>query len=99
MQHSYFLPGIRASADLMFITDKSAMLTRIEVGREHRGQGIGSKLMRVVLDAADNEGFTLMLGVEPDGTGLNHAALVAWYERLGFQGDGTFMVRNPKETT
>jgi ribosomal protein S18 acetylase RimI-like enzyme len=86
MQHSYRIPNVRASADLMFAPQGTlALLTRIEVGREHRGQGYASKLLAMVLADSDREGIDIYLSVEPDGTGLDRSALIAWYERHGFE--------------
>lgn len=86
MQHSYRIPGVRASVDLMFHPQgRLALLTRCEVGREERGRGHASKLMRMMLADADRDGITIYLSVEPDGTGLDALTLRSWYERLGFR--------------
>lgn len=89
MQHSYNIPGVRASLDLVEMHDLAPgawCLTRVEVARNLRGQGIASRLLRMVTDAADAEGTTLYLAVEPDEShGLDAETLAAWYTRYGFK--------------
>src|SRR4051812_29157507 len=73
-------------------------ITRISVFREHRRQGIGSRLLRECLRDADIEGITLTLEPIPtlnEGEDLDEVRnrLIKWYERHGFKpttrGDGT----------
>jgi hypothetical protein len=55
--------------------------------------------MSEVLEDADNEGYTLMISVQPDGKlgSLSFDLLKAWYERLGFKmlDDEVTMERKP----
>ena len=89
MEHSYHIPGVRAEIDLMrmtFLREDDWCITRVTVARNLRGQGIASRLLQMVTDAADAEGVTLYLADEPgDATGLPHDALVQWYARNGFE--------------
>ncbi|MCA1800003.1 MAG: GNAT family N-acetyltransferase [Actinobacteria bacterium] len=111
MNHSYHLPGLRVSADLMWLDSQGEgfwLLTRVEVGQEIRGQGYGSQLLKVVCDAADKEGAHLELMACPDHSFncLEIDALIDWYERNGFQVWDKFddsplvtMVRFPAKNT
>lgn len=90
MQHSYHLPGIRCSADVINLKlnqDEVYLITRIEVGEESRNRGVGGKLLQLVCDAADYEGVILMLQVAPDGSYLSLSVdqLMDWYEQYGFE--------------
>lgn len=52
-------------------------------GREQRGQGIASRLMRKVIHDADCTHSFLWLWISPSD-GLNYQQLRDWYTRLGF---------------
>lgn len=101
MRDVYSAYPIRAHAYLMPYTaddtGKTWLFTGIDVAHNERGKGVARDLMRVVLDDADREGVTLILSVEPDGTGLSFEQLKSWYTRLGFEeiSDGT-MERYPR---
>jgi GNAT superfamily N-acetyltransferase len=56
----------------------------VRVPEPHRGQGMGSKIMAMVIEDADREGVVLDLVINPGLNGLDEHALKAWYERLGF---------------
>lgn len=60
------------------------LLTRVNVPKEHRGEGLGSRLLKMVTDEADANEATLILEVVPSGP-LSSAALQEWYERNGFR--------------
>jgi GNAT superfamily N-acetyltransferase len=72
------------------------VVTRINVPRELRGQGHGTRLLEEVLRDADEQGLRLMLAPEPSD-GLDHEAVVAWYGRHGFEftRSGAMMERGP----
>jgi GNAT superfamily N-acetyltransferase len=76
------------------------LITRVEVNRRHRGKGVASRLLDEVCADADRERATLLLAIEPDGTGLGFEELEAFYRRRGFirwnPGDETSFVRDPK---
>jgi ribosomal protein S18 acetylase RimI-like enzyme len=88
--------------EFLLVTDGSRPIGRLYLGRvadelrivdialvpERRGQGIGSTLMRWVLERADRDGLAVSLHVEA----LNPAKRL--YERLGFE---TIEVRGPYE--
>lgn len=72
------------------------MITRINVPDQHRGKGLGSKLLKEICDAADAEGVMLWLEIMPSGP-LDYDALEAWYKRYGFKGNGMYK-RKPRQT-
>jgi len=59
-------------------------ITRINVPHRHRGQGLGSTLLKQILEDADRDGVVLALEPAPSD-GLDYDALRAWYERHGFR--------------
>lgn len=59
------------------------LLTRINVPEAHRGNRLGSRLLKMVTDEADANQATLILEVVPSGP-LSSASLQEWYERNGF---------------
>lgn len=85
-----------AIADVSWMDGLGWVLNRINVPGPARGNGYGSKLLKMVTDNADEEGVTLILGPEPSGP-LDFDALVAWYQRNGFQWtrSGACMERKP----
>lgn len=89
-------PGLCATACTMSMGQLGTCITSIEV-REERGQGHARALLKQITDDADLEGVTLVLSIEPDGTGLDARALKRWYERAGFTHQpGDFWLRTPK---
>lgn len=110
MNHGYVLSEdgnlLRCTASLLFMkAGKSAILSGVEVAYSLRGRGYGTKLLKLVLEDADKEGYTLLLSVATDDTpqALSNVQLAAWYERHGFYpiegktGNGVTMQRLPKE--
>lgn len=111
MNHGYILSDddgnlMRCTASLLFMkAGRSAILSGIEVAYSLRGLGYGTKLLKLVLEDADKEGYILMLSVATDDTpkALSNDQLRAWYERHGFYqiegktGNGVTMQRLPKE--
>lgn len=72
------------------------LLTRINVPEISRGLGVGSKLLKLMLKDADSFRRIVWLEILSSGP-LNEDALVAWYERNGFQTVGiSLMKRIPK---
>jgi GNAT superfamily N-acetyltransferase len=59
-------------------------LNRIQVNRDRRGEGLGTKLLEEILADADHDGATLLVGVEPDTRGM-FRKLANWYTRHGFK--------------
>lgn len=87
MQNCYVDTRTRAIADLTNVGEmvpKTRTITRINVPHEHRGRGLGTKLLRQILADADAEGVALSLEIMPSGP-LDYAALEAWYRRWGFR--------------
>lgn len=85
MEPTYYDEDTYAIADLTYIElVEGWMVTRVNVPRQYRGQGHGSRLLRRVTDDADEHGATLVLMPIPSGP-LDRKALVAWYRRHGFE--------------
>lgn len=72
------------------------MITRINVPDEHRGNRLGSKLLKEICEDADKEQITLWLEIMPSGP-LDYDALESWYKRYGFKGNGMYK-RKPKQS-
>ena len=82
MENCYFDQEHNAIADLIDYED-GKLITRINVPREHRGQSLGSKLLREITDAADQETITLY-AYPSSSDGLSTPKLKAWHRRHGF---------------
>ncbi len=59
------------------------VISAIVVAPEHRGVGIGTKVMQYALTNADQQGSVLACTPSPDFGG-NVGRLRAWHRRLGF---------------
>lgn len=68
--------------------DGTLWLSRLEIREDKRGQGHGSKIMKMLCMYADNEG--IRLGVDPDPKDLG-----TWYERFGFKPEYGLWFREP----
>lgn len=104
MKHGYVLCDddghpLRCTASLIHYNDRTSIVTGLQVANELRGQGNGSKLLKLITDDADTEGIVLLLGVEPDASlGLSYDDLTAWYKRKGFRPvRGNAMQRQPRK--
>lgn len=69
------------------LNDRLVLLRRLEVDKNHRGQGIGSEFLRDLLEATTNTSPKLVLFLFPykdlqDEENL--IKLARWYRRLGF---------------
>ena len=84
MDNCYYDEATRSIVDLTDYYGLGLMMTRINVPRQHRGQGHGSALLKRVCEEADKDQVTLFLEVLPSGP-LDYDQLVAWYERHGFK--------------
>ncbi len=100
MKHQYYSVEAGTTVDLMCWNDDMWLITRVEVNRKFRGQGHASRMLDLVCADADAERATLVLSVEPDGTGLDTAALMAFYFKRGFvplaEDDPHALIRTPK---
>lgn len=102
MNSCYFDVAHGATVDLIRVVDHRYLVTRVAVNRlmGFRGQGYASALLDTVCQAADDEGATLLLAIEPDESGgLDRVQLEGFYRRRGFRfftDSSTDMVRNPK---
>lgn len=88
MKHAYTikLSATRiAIADVCNIDgDPYYMVTRINVPQQFRGKGIGTRLLKQILDDADKEGVILVLWPQASD-GLPTYILEEWYKRYGFK--------------
>src|SRR5215204_1801378 len=88
MKTCYVIPEHRAIADLcdggeMGFKDHVRIITRVNVPVASRGRGIGTQLLKMILNDADAEGIVLVLEISPSD-GLDFDQLEAWYRRHGF---------------
>ena len=67
-----------------------ALIEKIYVPAEERGQGKGTELLREAIAEirAEHGDITIKLAALPDEGGLDMDQLVAWYEREGFGVEG-----------
>jgi predicted GNAT family acetyltransferase len=75
-------------------------MTRINIPREHRGKGLGTALLKRVLDDADRDQVMITLEIMPSGP-LNYDELRDWYARHGFSELSMYpgiFIRYPKES-
>lgn len=59
-------------------------LSRIEIPKEQRGRGIGSKAMQRIIDFADQEGKKIYLTPSKDFGASSVSRLEKFYKRFGF---------------
>jgi len=81
-------------------TENIIVLNYIEVDKEHKNSGIGSRIMNDLVAFADNENFIITLN-STDKFGSSVKRLKSFYERFGFKvnKDRRFteqMIRLPK---
>lgn len=89
MLSCYYDGETNSIADLFYIKDADVWcITRINVPKQFRGKGTGTRLLKQILDAADKEGAVLVLTVS-SSDGLSNDQLDAWYQRHGFVMDPT----------
>ena len=89
MEPCYYDTEHNSIADLMDYQD-GKLITRINVPREHRGQGLASRLMKRITADADRTRTKLYAWISPSD-GLGRRALKAWYRRNGFRIDRDFV--------
>lgn len=77
-------PGITrwtfGSVDVNLSFGEHVVLEYIQTDYTQRGQGIGSKMMRGLCDAADAVNITIELVADDSG----HGWIETWYEKFGF---------------
>jgi GNAT superfamily N-acetyltransferase len=94
MKNCYFDRDTRSIADLCDYYGKGLIITRINVPVEHRGKGIGRKLLSQIVTDADDTRTTLYLEILASGD-MDHDALEEWYGRMGFRDIGGMYRRRP----
>lgn len=102
MHSSYYLKLDDVSLAVVDTTDyygHGVIITRVNVPRKHRGQGVGTKILKMLLADADKHGVTLWLEISASD-GLTWEQLEAWYKKHGFKwwrGQGGIMRRKPNK--
>lgn len=84
MKHFYYDGDHGVTIDLIG-QDALWIITRVETYPTYRRQGYARATLELVCADADKEGSTLMLSVDPDGTGPGRQILLPFYESLGFE--------------
>lgn len=101
MKNCFYSPEHNAIADLVDAREmgllNGMLITRINVPAQHRGQGVGRELLKLILAAADAEGLNLYLEIS-SSDGLTYDELEAWYVRYGFRDIGGVWKRKPSRT-
>jgi ribosomal protein S18 acetylase RimI-like enzyme len=100
MKTCYVEMAYRAIADLVAPGELMPgwTITRINVPKQHRGIGIGSKLLTQICADADWEGVDLYLEPQPSD-GLTRSQLIRWYGRYDFRmTQHGYMKRLPRVT-
>lgn len=98
MKHCYTkrLSEVRLAIVDLTMYEDGAIINRINVPHSFRGQGIGSELLKNVLNDADKDSIPLYLEIHASD-GLDRDQLKAWYTRNGFKEiDNNFYKREPK---
>lgn len=76
-------------------TSEGWRLLFIGTSEDSRGEGLASKALKQITDAADKAGVVMQLTVDPQGKGgLSKAKLFKWYERNGFKRQPYYGQRN-----
>lgn len=72
-----------AIADLSEWGNNCYFIHRINVPKNERGKGYGSKLLKMICDEADKENAILMLQIVSSGE-MSDEDLTEWYRKYGF---------------
>lgn len=94
MKQIYFDRASRSIADLVELDPAYYLVTRINVPRESRNRGLGTKILTEILSDADMEGVTLEIHPMSSG-GLSRAQLITWYKRHGFRWEQDYYSHDP----
>lgn len=101
MRTCYVIPEQRVIADLVPPGEltRDWTITRINVPDNYRGLGLGSQMLKRILEDADSEGVAIQLEPSPSGP-LSYSSLVDWYARYGFRFETTgYMRRAPRRNS
>ena len=87
-----------AVIDLVEVEKNKYLVTRVSVPREHRGKGIGTKLLKEVTKDADKECSTLLIEPKPYDSGMTKESLINYYKIFGFEyiSEEDYMIRISK---
>ena len=62
----------------------SLFLSDLYVKEEHRGTGVGTKVMNSIIKFADTENLPIVLIPEPDDDNISPKKLMDFYKKFGF---------------
>jgi len=68
----------------LYNTERYLELSRIEIPKEKRGEGIGTKVMKLIIDFANKEGKPIFLTPSKDFGATSISRLASFYKDLGF---------------
>lgn len=68
----------------LYNTERYLELSRIEIPKEKRGEGIGTKVMKLIIDFANKEGKPIFLTPSKDFGATSVSRLTSFYKDLGF---------------
>lgn len=77
----------------------SFLITRINVPIAYRRKGLGTEMLKEIIEDADKEGVTLVLECVPSDMKMTQRVLAKWYEKHGFsthQHLDWIMMRRPR---
>lgn len=81
---------VAGSVDMRSAGSGQAYIANLNVGQEHRRQGVAAQLIDAAVSAARRQGYrSVSLEARPSGNAISPQALVAMYRRQGFTNVGT----------
>jgi GNAT superfamily N-acetyltransferase len=79
------------------INDKNIHIAFMYVQEGTRRRGLGSKMIRILTEAADRHGYTINLRIQAT-SGVGKDGLTRFYRRFGFvKLGGSYFIRRPKK--
>jgi len=82
-------PQVAGSVDISPGGGGKVFISNLQVGQQHRRQGVASKLINAAISTARRQGFrAVTLEARPGDNGISSQALVAMYRRQGFRSVG-----------
>lgn len=77
-------PEIRRVGLYFDRSNNSIFLSDLYIKPEHRGQGIGTKVMNGIIEFADSIKLPIVLVPEPEDDNISQRKLMDFYKRFGF---------------
>lgn len=82
-------PQVAGSVEISPAGGGKVFISNLQVGQQHRRQGVASKLIDAAISTARRQGFrAATLEARPSDNGISSQALVAMYRRQGFRSVG-----------